>query len=158
MTRAEAFRVLGVDSGASLSTIRSAYRKLSHRHHPDKGGRLEDMARINRAWEVVQDSSRLRAAPAPEAPPVHLDIGTLLDLVAIGGRPQPGRAVLTVLDSGEVALDVSGPDGLDLPSGVVVIVLSLQGELFSLRGVARGSAQGADKRCTWIRFGGLSSG
>jgi hypothetical protein len=45
--------VLGVPTSASRDEIVSAHRKLAARHHPDKGGRLEDMARINAARDVA---------------------------------------------------------------------------------------------------------
>lgn len=43
--------VLGVLPDAPEGTIREAYRRLAHEHHPDRGGDGEKMARINRAYE-----------------------------------------------------------------------------------------------------------
>lgn len=45
--------VLGVSATATREEIISAHRKLASEHHPDKGGRLEDMARINAARDVA---------------------------------------------------------------------------------------------------------
>jgi DnaJ-domain-containing protein 1 len=45
--------VLGVSATATTEEIIAAHRKLAHTHHPDKGGRLEDMARINEARDVA---------------------------------------------------------------------------------------------------------
>lgn len=43
------YNVLGVDKGASQDEIKKAYRKLAHKHHPDKGG---DEARFKEASEA----------------------------------------------------------------------------------------------------------
>ena len=45
--------VLGVSTSASKDDIVSAHRKLAAVHHPDKGGRPEDMARINAARDLA---------------------------------------------------------------------------------------------------------
>jgi curved DNA-binding protein CbpA len=45
--------VLGVSATATPDEINSAHRKLAHTHHPDKGGRFEDMARINEARDLA---------------------------------------------------------------------------------------------------------
>jgi hypothetical protein len=53
------YKVLGVSRGASAAKIRSAYRKLSLKHHPDrvgeknKGEATERMVEINAANEVL---------------------------------------------------------------------------------------------------------
>lgn len=62
------YKVLGVASDADQKQIKSAYRKLSKQHHPDKAAKQgitkEDaekkMASINEAYEVLSDSE-LRA-------------------------------------------------------------------------------------------------
>jgi hypothetical protein len=45
--------VLGVSATATREQIIAAHRKLATEHHPDKGGRLEDMARINQARDLA---------------------------------------------------------------------------------------------------------
>jgi hypothetical protein len=45
--------VLGVKQTATREEIIAAHRKLATEHHPDKGGRLEDMARINAARDLA---------------------------------------------------------------------------------------------------------
>jgi len=45
--------VLEIASTATREEIITAHRRLATEHHPDKGGRLEDMARINRARDVA---------------------------------------------------------------------------------------------------------
>ena len=44
------YQTLGVDEKASDSEIKKAYRKLSMKHHPDKGGDPEQFKKINEAY------------------------------------------------------------------------------------------------------------
>jgi molecular chaperone DnaJ len=69
------YAVLGVDRAAGTDAIRHAYRELARRHHPDSGGELREMMRINEAWHVLGDAER-RASydaqltrPAPRRQP-----------------------------------------------------------------------------------------
>lgn len=48
------WEVLGVDRDAHVDTIRTAYRELSMRHHPDRGGDPQRMAELNRAWHEAR--------------------------------------------------------------------------------------------------------
>ena len=50
--------VLGVGPAATLEEAKVAYRDLARRHHPDAGGDLETMARINRAWHQAEEAFR----------------------------------------------------------------------------------------------------
>jgi hypothetical protein len=52
----------------SLAQIREAYREMALRHHPDSGGSLEAMRRINEAYQLLKELYRPQANPAPEAP------------------------------------------------------------------------------------------
>jgi curved DNA-binding protein CbpA len=63
MTKIDPYKVLEVDSGASLETVREAYRALARRFHPDVADDPEAqdrMVRINAAWELLSDEA-LRA-------------------------------------------------------------------------------------------------
>jgi DnaJ-class molecular chaperone len=56
----EARKLLGLDETATLKEIESAYRKLSHRYHPDKhGGTVGEsdlmMKELNRAHRLLLD-------------------------------------------------------------------------------------------------------
>ncbi len=74
------YDLLGVAPDASQDDIRSAYRALARRHHPDTqhdtdtaGGQSRDtMAALNAAWAVLGDPHRRRAYDAelgrPAAP------------------------------------------------------------------------------------------
>ena len=53
MTRAEAFEILGLKTGASESDIRAAYHRLMRAAHPDAGGSDWLAARINQARDTL---------------------------------------------------------------------------------------------------------
>lgn len=53
MTRDEAYRILGLEAGASEQQIRAAYRRLIVAFHPDRGGSPFLAALINRARDVL---------------------------------------------------------------------------------------------------------
>lgn len=52
------FQVLGVSAGASIGQIQDAYRDLASKHHPDKGGDSNEMARINAARDAGMEARR----------------------------------------------------------------------------------------------------
>tara|TARA_B100001093_G_scaffold520080_1_gene612543 strand:+ start:11102 stop:12022 length:921 start_codon:yes stop_codon:yes gene_type:complete len=49
------YDILGVDEKASESDIKKAFRKLSLKHHPDRGGDSEKFKEINEAYETLKD-------------------------------------------------------------------------------------------------------
>src|SRR5258708_4339476 len=58
------YKILGVDRKADDKTIKSAYRRLARKHHPDvtKGGKdsAERFKEINEAYEVLSDPEKRR--------------------------------------------------------------------------------------------------
>jgi DnaJ-class molecular chaperone len=57
----EARKLLGLGEAATLKEIKTAYRKLAHRHHPDKRSSVdseeneEAMKRLNWAYKLLMD-------------------------------------------------------------------------------------------------------
>lgn len=51
--RAEAYQILGLQPGASREDIRSAYRRLIQRVHPDHGGSSYLATRLNQARDIL---------------------------------------------------------------------------------------------------------
>lgn len=52
------YQVLGVEKDATLKLIKTAYRKLSLTHHPDRGGEVAEFHKIKTAYEVLKDPER----------------------------------------------------------------------------------------------------
>lgn len=53
LTRDEAFRILGLESGADAAAIKEAHRRLMKKFHPDQGGSAWFAARINEARDLL---------------------------------------------------------------------------------------------------------
>jgi DnaJ-class molecular chaperone len=56
----EARKLLGLGEAATLKEIKSAYRRMAHRHHPDKRSGAntaenETMKRLNWAYKLLMD-------------------------------------------------------------------------------------------------------
>ena len=53
------YKILGLDKSATKDDIKRAYRKLAHKHHPDKdGGDGEMFKKVNEAHEVLSDDKK----------------------------------------------------------------------------------------------------
>ena len=55
------YKILRVNANASFLEIRSAYRELVKKHHPDKGGDETIILSINAAWEILGDLENRQA-------------------------------------------------------------------------------------------------
>jgi len=51
----------------TLAQIREAYREMALRHHPDSGGSVEAMRRLNEAYQLLKELYR-QPEPKPQAP------------------------------------------------------------------------------------------
>jgi curved DNA-binding protein CbpA len=54
----EHYETLGVNKNSSQDEIKKAFRKLSLKHHPDRGGNNEKFQKINAAYEVLKDPTK----------------------------------------------------------------------------------------------------
>jgi len=52
------YKILGVSKKASSQEIKSAYYKLAHKHHPDKGGDGKMFKEINEAYQILSDKKK----------------------------------------------------------------------------------------------------
>tara|TARA_Y100000589_G_scaffold328562_1_gene372951 strand:- start:336 stop:1034 length:699 start_codon:yes stop_codon:yes gene_type:complete len=52
------YSVLGLKENASRIEIKSAYRLLAKKHHPDTGGKKEKFLEIQLAWETLNDPEK----------------------------------------------------------------------------------------------------
>lgn len=50
----KALETLGLKQGCRADDIKIAYRRLAMRHHPDRGGKIENLQKINEAMEVLR--------------------------------------------------------------------------------------------------------
>ncbi len=58
MTMEDYYSVLGVSRQATKEEIKKAYRKLAHKHHPDKGGDEAKFKKINEAYQVLSNEKK----------------------------------------------------------------------------------------------------
>lgn len=58
MNHSAARKILGVDSTADQAAIKTAYRRLAAKHHPDKGGDESKFKEIRQAYEVLQTAEK----------------------------------------------------------------------------------------------------
>lgn len=52
------YETLGVARDASIDDIKKAFRKLSHQHHPDKGGDAQKFQEINAAYQILSNPDK----------------------------------------------------------------------------------------------------
>lgn len=49
---------LGINKNASAKEIKTAFRKLAQKHHPDRGGKEAEFKKINEAYETLGDTDK----------------------------------------------------------------------------------------------------
>ncbi|MFA7702365.1 MAG: DnaJ C-terminal domain-containing protein, partial [Patescibacteria group bacterium] len=52
------YQTLGVDKSATPDEIKIAFRKLAHKHHPDKGGDADKFKEANEAYQVLGNAEK----------------------------------------------------------------------------------------------------
>jgi curved DNA-binding protein len=52
------YTTLGISKNASEAEIKSAYRKMAMKHHPDRGGDEQTFKKINEAYETLSDPEK----------------------------------------------------------------------------------------------------
>jgi len=52
------YGILGVSKDAKADEIKTAFRKLAHKHHPDKGGDANKFKEINEAYQVLGNEQK----------------------------------------------------------------------------------------------------
>ena len=52
------YSILGVNRDASDTELKSAYKKASMQHHPDRGGDEEQFKKVNEAYATLKDPSK----------------------------------------------------------------------------------------------------
>ena len=57
MSSSEAEQILGLSGSYSAAQVKSSYRKMSLKHHPDRGGSTEMMKKVNAAYEMLKKGS-----------------------------------------------------------------------------------------------------
>jgi curved DNA-binding protein len=65
------YQILGVDKAATQEEIKSAYRKLASKHHPDRGGDTATFQKIQAAYDIVGDSAKRAEYDSPQSQGFH---------------------------------------------------------------------------------------
>ena len=63
------YKVLGVNPNSSQGEIKKAFRQLSLKHHPDRGGDAEEFKKINEAYSTLSDVEKKRMYDMKKANP-----------------------------------------------------------------------------------------
>ena len=91
------YKVLGVNESSSQDEIKKAYRKLSLKHHPDRGGDSEQFKKINEAYSVLGDNEKRKMykmrndSPFSQMGGIDTDFDPIFRMFFGGGFPgMPG--------------------------------------------------------------------
>lgn len=52
------YNTLGVEKNATIDDIKTAYRKLAGKHHPDRGGDTKTFQEIQQAYDILSDPAK----------------------------------------------------------------------------------------------------
>jgi hypothetical protein len=136
MDRRQAATLLGVAPDAPLREVRSAFRRLVRRHHPDlAGGDGDDARRLTEAYRVLRAPAPADPAAAERAPAASASDDTLvLDL-------PPDEAFDALLDA---ACTVGTVSYVDAEAGLLEVLVTFEdgrraSALVTLQGRATGT-------------------
>lgn len=87
MNHSQARSILGVDRNASEDDIKSAYRKLAMKHHPDRGGDEEQFKKIKEAFETLEKPEQQQNTFNGFGPQ-GVDINDMMSKFGFGGFQQ----------------------------------------------------------------------
>lgn len=59
------YNILGVDRNATPDDIKTAYRKLANKHHPDRGGSTQAFQEVQAAYDILSDPQKRAAYDNP---------------------------------------------------------------------------------------------
>ena len=59
------YKTLGVERSATPDEIKSAYRKMASKHHPDKGGDTATFQKIEEAYRILSDPQQRQVYDNP---------------------------------------------------------------------------------------------
>jgi hypothetical protein len=98
MRRKDYYVILGISRTDAPAAIRSAYRDLAHRYHPDRTGPegTRHFQEINEAYEVLSDPKQRSAYDQETGHPVQVKVEPMGEEVRRSsgpgrvGRPRPG--------------------------------------------------------------------
>lgn len=120
LTRAEAFRILGLRPGADVRAVKRAYRRLARRSHPDAGGDPDSFHQVRSAYERLLPprdgtpqpprgrGSRTRGADWAD-PPTRRFSDEVVDTATVDwDRAVPDRAAFRA-DTGHLSVLLASP-------------------------------------------------
>jgi curved DNA-binding protein len=61
------YSILGVAKNASEQEIRKAYKKMSMKHHPDRGGDENEFKKVNEAYQILGNPEKRKQYDTPQA-------------------------------------------------------------------------------------------
>ena len=71
------YEILGVSKNSSPEDIKTAYRKLAMKHHPDRGGDEAEFKKINEAYDAITNPNKQQQHSNFKWHPEHDDLGDI---------------------------------------------------------------------------------